>query len=150
LLALVLLDTLPVLFPTLLLFRSLLALVLLNTLPVLFPTLLLFRRLLFTLLSALTQLLGSRVLLCGTLCCRLLLLNLARLLGLAALFLLLLLSGAAGCLFSLSLFALFLILLPSFFSTTAATLRAGQIGNSQHYRQRKDSRGCEASIINFH
>jgi hypothetical protein len=105
---------------------------------------------LFALLSALTQLLSSRVMLRGALCGCLLLLSLTRLLRLAALFLFLLLRGAARCLFGLPLVALFLILLTSFFSAAAATLRVRKIGNSQHYRQRKDSRGCEASIINFH
>jgi hypothetical protein len=73
-----------------------------------------------------------------------------RLLGLLTLLLLLLLRGATSCLFSLSLIALFLIFLASFLSAAAATLRAADVGNADGYRQRKDSRGCEALIINFH
>ncbi|HKO42206.1 MAG TPA: hypothetical protein VJU84_02875 [Pyrinomonadaceae bacterium] len=155
LLFLALLNALAVLFPTLLLFRALLFLVLLNTLAVLLPTLLLLRTLLFLpLLRALAHFLRafiSLVLLRGaarfTFLCSLLLLSLT---GLVPLFLLLLLRSAAGSLFSLSLIALLLILLTSFLSAAAAPLRASQIGNSKGYRQRKDPRGCEGSIVYFH
>ena len=79
--------------------------------------------------------------------CSLLLLSLT---GFVSLFLFLLMRSAARRLFGLSLVASLLILLTSFLSAAAASLRAGQIGNSKSYRQRKDSRGCEASIVHFH
>jgi hypothetical protein len=82
-----------------------------------------------------------------TLCSGLLLLSLT---GLMSLFLFLLLRSAARGLFSLSLVALLLILLTSFLSAAAAPLSAGHIDNSKSYHQRQDSRGCEASIIQFH
>ena len=85
-----------------------------------------------------------------TLCGGLLPLTLARFLGLVALLLFLLMRSAARRLFRLSLVALLLILLTSFLSAAAAPLRGGQIGNAKSYRQRKDSRGCEASIVHFH
>jgi hypothetical protein len=129
-------------------------------LAVLLPTLLLLRALLFLpLLGALTHFLRALISLvlvllrCTsrfTLLSGLLLLSLARLLGLVSLFLFLLLRSAARRLFSLSLVALLLILLTSFLSAAAAPLRTGQIGNSKSYRQRKDSRDCEASIVHFH
>jgi len=154
LLFLILLDALAVLFPTLLLFR----LVLLNPLAVLLPTLLLLRAVLFLpLLGALTHFLRALiwlVLLRGlrgtsrfTLLCSLLLLSLA---GLVSLFLFLLVRGAARRLFGLSLLALLLILLTSFLSAAATSLRAGQIDNSKSYHQRQHTRGYEASIVNFH
>jgi hypothetical protein len=81
---------------------------------------------------------------------RLLVLILASLLCLMSLCLLLLLFGPTRCLRRLTLVSSFPIFLASFFPAAASALRVGNIGHPDEHRQRKHSRGCEASIINFH